>query len=24
MLAAGEIDDEGFIKLVASSAPSTG
>ena len=24
MLAAGEIDEEGFIKLVASSAPSTG
>ncbi len=24
MLAAGEIDDEGFIKLVSSSAPSTG
>jgi dihydroxy-acid dehydratase len=24
MLAAGEIDDEGFIRLVASSAPSTG
>jgi dihydroxy-acid dehydratase len=24
MLAAGEIDDEGFVKLVASSAPSTG
>jgi len=24
MLAAGQIDDEGFIKLVASSAPSTG
>lgn len=24
MLAAGEIDDDGFIKLVASSAPSTG
>ncbi|MFW2829379.1 IlvD/Edd family dehydratase [Sphingomonas sp. ID0503] len=24
LLAAGEIDDEGFIKLVASSAPSTG
>lgn len=24
MLAAGEIDDEGFLKLVASSAPSTG
>jgi dihydroxy-acid dehydratase len=24
MLATGEIDDEGFIKLVASSAPSTG
>ncbi|MCJ2182778.1 dihydroxy-acid dehydratase family protein [Novosphingobium sp. 1949] len=24
MLAAGKIDDEGFIKLVASSAPSTG
>jgi len=24
MLAQGEIDDEGFIKLVASSAPSTG
>ncbi|NTS65403.1 dihydroxy-acid dehydratase family protein [Sphingomonas sp. HHU CXW] len=24
MLAAGEIDDQGFIKLVASSAPSTG
>ncbi|GFM29027.1 dihydroxy-acid dehydratase [Novosphingobium sp. PY1] len=24
MLAAGELDDEGFIKLVASSAPSTG
>ncbi|MGY2051439.1 IlvD/Edd family dehydratase [Methylobacterium sp. JK268] len=24
MLAAGEIDDEGFIKLVTSSAPSTG
>jgi len=24
MLAAGEIDNEGFIKLVASSAPSTG
>ena len=24
MLAAGSIDDEGFIKLVASSAPSTG
>ena len=24
MLAAGEIDDAGFIKLVASSAPSTG
>jgi dihydroxy-acid dehydratase len=24
MLVAGEIDDEGFIKLVASSAPSTG
>jgi len=24
MMAAGEIDDEGFIKLVASSAPSTG
>src|SRR3546814_3844642 len=24
LLAAGKIDDEGFIKLVASSAPSTG
>jgi dihydroxy-acid dehydratase len=24
MMAAGELDDEGFIKLVASSAPSTG
>src|SRR3546814_6459383 len=24
MLAAGEIDEEGFIRLVASSAPSTG
>lgn len=24
LLAAGELDDEGFIKLVASSAPSTG
>src|SRR5678816_2429742 len=24
MLAAGEIDEQGFIKLVASSAPSTG
>src|SRR3546814_16936368 len=24
LLAAGEIDDEGFIQLVASSAPSTG
>jgi dihydroxy-acid dehydratase len=24
MLAAGEIDDDGFLKLVASSAPSTG
>ncbi|HEX7858510.1 MAG TPA: IlvD/Edd family dehydratase [Sphingobium sp.] len=24
MLAAGEIDDEGFLRLVASSAPSTG